>query len=383
MSRVAPEPPASSEGSLAPLQQPPRQQLAPIQSPLSSTGSPSHLGAACREMGLLLAATGKVNIENKVGRDLDEGSIPVATALQRGLRGNFAGSSTGDTPVDPSSAVTVVEPAAFQRLRSLLGVTELSFEASVALQQGRESSDMRMVGAGDAAGKSGAFFFFTAGQHYLLKSSTTRDVNALLKILPSYVSHIEAMPTSLLPRYVGVFVLHHAGRTINFLCMTNAFAGRHEVHVRYDLKGSTHGRLASPHERAKARPVFKDLDWTAEARQLVAPDAGLLSSLSADVAFLKRSRLIDYSLLVGVHRKQSGVDYAGRAERSPGLHVVEGEASVEYISIVDMLTPYGLRKRLETFFTGSLMCGRDVSCQPPGQYADRFLAFCRASISAA
>jgi hypothetical protein len=194
-------------------------------------------------------------------------------------------------------------------------------------------------------------------------------------------------------------------KPLRFVCMTNAFAGQHEVHRRYDLKGSTTGRAASSKERAKASPVLKDLDWVSGRRTLTcrtlhgkrtstvttelppslghkasSVEGGLLAILEADAAFLRAANLIDYSLLVGVHTKQPGEQYGARAERSPGLHVVEEEHSVQYVSIVDILTTYTFIKRLETFFLSTMLGGRDISCQPPERYAARFLAFVQATI---
>ena len=56
----------------------------------------------------------------------------------------------------------------------------------------------------------------------------------------------------------------------------------------------------------------------------------------------------------------------------------EGESatgSISYFGIVDILTPYKLRKRCETLCCGTLMGCRDISCQPPDAYQERFNRF--------
>ena len=47
---------------------------------------------------------------------------------------------------------------------------------------------------------------------------------------------------------------------------------------------------------------------------------------------------------------------------------------ITYLGLVDILTHWTVRKRLEHAFTGVLRC-RDVSCQPPARYAQRMLRF--------
>ena len=97
-------------------------------------------------------------------------------------------------------------------------------------------------------------------------------------------------------------------------------------------------------------------------------------AIETDAFFLASVRLIDYSLLVGVHERLPDLQY-GRPERTPGLVVLDNGEVIMYVCIVDILTPYGARKRAETFFMGTLRCGANISCQPPRKYARRFLAF--------
>ena len=185
----------------------------------------------------------------------------------------------------------------------------------------------------------------------------------------------------MLPRYVGLYsVTNGNAPPLTFVCMTNAFGGVREVHARYDLKGSTHGRRASARELTKSAPVRKDLDWREHALTLPMGDEEL-QVLRADAAFLASKRLLDYSLLVGVHLLGMGATTGGEeakppsrlpGERTPGLMVLEDARCVCYVAVVDILTVYTCRKALETFFTGTLPGCRDVSCQPPPKYASRF-----------
>jgi len=51
------------------------------------------------------------------------------------------------------------------------------------------------------------------------------------------------------------------GKNIRFVVMNNLLPSSFQLHAKYDLKGSTHKRRASNHERTKLSPTYKDLDF--------------------------------------------------------------------------------------------------------------------------
>ena len=51
------------------------------------------------------------------------------------------------------------------------------------------------------------------------------------------------------------------GKNIRFVVMNNLLPSSLQLHAKYDLKGSTHKRRASNHERTKLLPTYKDLDF--------------------------------------------------------------------------------------------------------------------------
>ncbi len=86
--------------------------------------------------------------------------------------------------------------------------------------------------------------------------------------------------------------------------MRNIFSNHLRIHKKYDLKGSTVDREASQKEREKTHPTFKDNDFLNDGVKIhIGEDAKakLLETLAADVEFLTRLHIMDYSLLLGVH----------------------------------------------------------------------------------
>lgn len=88
---------------------------------------------------------------------------------------------------------------------------------------------------------------------------------------------------------------------------------------KFDLKGSTVDREASDKELDKSLPTFKDNDFIKQGIKIVVgADAKqkLKEGLTADVEFLTKLHLMDYSLLIGIHDcQQAALDAAeGRDE---------------------------------------------------------------------
>jgi hypothetical protein len=76
-----------------------------------------------------------------------------------------------------------------------------------------------------------------------------------------------------------------------------------------------------------------------------------MATLREDVAFLARNKLIDYSLLVGVHHRPppGDPDHDPAPAVPPRAWVLQQvtDSTIIYYGIVDILTPYGSRKKLE------------------------------------
>ena len=100
----------------------------------------------------------------------------------------------------------------------------------------------------------------------------------LEKILPAYVAHFQANPGSLLTRFCGLYSVETyeregdllpldaaAARLLGkdktrtyFVVMSNVLYSPVHLHERYDLKGSTQGRLTKePSEFRKSELVMK------------------------------------------------------------------------------------------------------------------------------
>ncbi|KAF5368824.1 hypothetical protein D9758_003034 [Tetrapyrgos nigripes] len=200
-------------------------------------------------------------------------------------------------------------------------------------------------------GKSGSFFYFSRDYRFIIKTIHHREHKFLLQVLQRYYEHVRSNPHTLLSRFYGLHrvKLPH-GRKIHFVIMNNLFPPHRDVHATYDLKGSTVGRewidkrkaqeekerresqtqsqvgresqtsekhRESENQREKEKdkkknpttPVLKDLNWIKTHQSLeLGPEkrALLTEQLRRDKEMLKEIRVMDYSLLVGIHNMKRG-----------------------------------------------------------------------------
>ena len=90
------------------------------------------------------------------------------------------------------------------------------------------------------------------------------------------------------------------------------FSDNLKIHTKYKLKGSTVDREASQKERAKDSPLYKDNDFLQDGVKVtIGPEAKkmVMETLNADVAFLAKNQLMDYSLILGVHNRYLHTTY--------------------------------------------------------------------------
>lgn len=97
--------------------------------------------------------------------------------------------------------------------------------------------------------------------------------------------------------------------------MNNLLPTSIKMHEKYDLKGSTYKRKASEYERSKESPTYKDLDFMEINPEgiLLETDTynALIKTLQRDCRVLESFKIMDYSLLVGVHN----LDKAAREKK--------------------------------------------------------------------
>ncbi|KAI0400726.1 hypothetical protein F4802DRAFT_472587 [Xylaria palmicola] len=160
-------------------------------------------------------------------------------------------------------------------------------------------------------GKSGSFFYFSRDYKYIIKTIHHGEHKFLRKILKDYYNHVIDNPNTLLSQFYGLHrVKMPYGKKIHFVVMNNLFPPHRDIHTTFDLKGSTIGRDYREEDLEKnPRATLKDLNWLRRKRHL---ELGLqkrqlfLQQLRNDVKLMQKLKIMDYSLLIGIHDLRKG-----------------------------------------------------------------------------
>jgi len=103
----------------------------------------------------------------------------------------------------------------------------------------------------------------------MLKTISCAEFHHLRNILKDYYEHLVLYPHSLIARFYGLHKIKYnkaiGGKVrIYFVIMANVFKTSRDIHIRYDLKGSTIGRRTkkSATDYVDSSVALKDLDFT-------------------------------------------------------------------------------------------------------------------------
>ncbi|KAJ7424357.1 Phosphatidylinositol 4-phosphate 5-kinase type-1 beta [Willisornis vidua] len=154
-------------------------------------------------------------------------------------------------------------------------------------------------------GASGSLFFVTSDDEFIIKTVQHKEAEFLQKLLPGYYMNLNQNPRTLLPKFYGLYCVQSGGTNIRIIVMNNVLPRALKMHFTYDLKGSTYKRRASRKEREKSNPTFKDLDFLQDMHEGLYFDSethsALMKTLQRDCRVLESFKIMDYSLLLGIH----------------------------------------------------------------------------------
>ncbi|CAN8234118.1 unnamed protein product [Cochlearia groenlandica] len=186
-------------------------------------------------------------------------------------------------------------PLVFRRLREHFTVDPADYMLAIC---GNES--LREL---SSPGKSGSFFYLTQDDRFMIKTVKKSEVKVLLRMLSSYYKHVCQYENSLVTKFYGVHCIKPVGgQKVRFIVMGNLFCSEYRIQRRFDLKGSSHGRTTSkPEAEIDETTTLKDLDLNFSFRLQKNWYQELMMQIKRDCEFLEAERIMDYSLLIGVH----------------------------------------------------------------------------------
>ncbi|CAG11890.1 unnamed protein product [Tetraodon nigroviridis] len=187
-------------------------------------------------------------------------------------------------------------PIAFRYFRELFGIRPDDYLYSLCNEPLIELSN---------PGASGSIFYVSSDDEFIIKTVQHKEAEFLQKLLPGYFMNINQNKRTLLPKFYGLYCVQAGGKNIRIVVMNNLLPRIIPMHVKYDLKGSTYKRRASPKEREKAVPTQKDLDFIQDVPDGLLLEAdnynALCKTIQRDCLLLQSFKIMDYSLLLGIH----------------------------------------------------------------------------------
>uniref|UniRef100_A0A8C2CZP9 Phosphatidylinositol 5-phosphate 4-kinase type-2 gamma n=1 Tax=Cyprinus carpio TaxID=7962 RepID=A0A8C2CZP9_CYPCA len=173
-------------------------------------------------------------------------------------------------------------PLVFRNLRERFGVEHQDY--MVSLTRSPPGKDGKCQEAG--------LVLISYDRTLIVKQISSEEVEDMHNILSEYHQHIVTCHGStLLPQFLGLYRVTVDNEDTYLLVMRNMFSHRLTVHRKYDLK-------------VKELPTFKDVDFRNNMQRVYISEEEkekLLDKLNRDVEFLVRLKIMDYSLLLGIH----------------------------------------------------------------------------------
>ncbi|KAA8587233.1 hypothetical protein FQN60_016095, partial [Etheostoma spectabile] len=258
-------------------------------------------------------------------------------------------------------------PVAFRYFRELFGIRPDDYLYSLCNEPLIELTN---------PGASGSIFYVTCDDEFIIKTVQHKEAEFLQKLLPGYYMNLNQNPRTLLPKFFGLYCVQCGGKNIRVVVMNNILPRSVRMHLKFDLKGSTYKRRASKKEREKSKPTFKDLDFLNDLPEGLTMDhdtySALVKTLQRDCLVLESFKIMDYSLLLGVHNKTQ----AQREHQSQGSPAAGGDERRRAAQRALYSTAMEMIKKLEHSWKSLIHDGDTVSVHRPSFYAERFYKFC-------
>ncbi|GFY92278.1 phosphatidylinositol-4-phosphate 5-kinase family protein [Actinidia rufa] len=184
-------------------------------------------------------------------------------------------------------------PLVFRTLRILFKVDPADYMLSICGNDAlRELS---------SPGKSGSFFYLTNDDKYMIKTMKKAEAKVLIRMLPAYYNHVRVFENTLITKFFGLHCVKLTGPA--------------QKKVRFFFHGRTTDK---PEAEIDATTTLKDLDLNFLFRLQKVWFQDFCRQVERDCDFLEQERIMDYSLLVGLHFRETTTPYTREAIISEG-----------------------------------------------------------------
>lgn len=260
-------------------------------------------------------------------------------------------------PSKTKYSVILHHPVQFECLRQVLGHKRSDFVRALAASHKWLSS----------GGQTNSDFYKTDNGRFIAKGVSALEFENFQQLAQSYFKYVFASAFNNKETFLGhilAVVEIKVGKEEKkyLMIMENVVFGlkMNEYIKVFDLKGSQMNRFRKSNIRTKTN---LDTNYLLERNGdpiVVQMPSGIdfFKILERDVAFLRDKGIVDYSMLLVVHKQDRVIK----------------------VGIIDYLRKYDFKKKIEHGFKKIKNFGLDPTIVNPDQYADRFLRFMRTCI---
>ena len=288
--------------------------------------------------------------------------------------------------------VSLIEyyPSIFSKIWIMEGLTSEKMLNSFNIEKNKKN----LLKLCKSEGRSGSLFFFTHDNKYIIKTIPERELKSMKKLIKPYFTHLSENKHTFLVRIYGVFTLNIGISEIHLILMENvAPYDNSKILYRFDLKGSFVHRKTKDLIKNIRIKALKDLDFLELKQKVNFPLIALSKSninfslqvIKRDLKVLTKCNLMDYSLFIAIVRDDNNRSEETEEddEQQPLKGVFTQNKNTKYtycISIIDFLTEYTFRKKMENFYKTFTKFGKAknaVSVVDATTYSVRFTNFMR------
>ena len=251
-----------------------------------------------------------------------------------------------------------------------------------------DNNILNFVKIAQGEGKSGSLFFLTYDKKLYLKTISDYDLKSLTNIFfIDYYKYILINRYSLLVRIYGIYTINIGVSHVNMILMENICPINNDNLIKYkfDLKGSFYGRNTKNLIKNKKTKTLKDLDFLDVLK--IEPNLIYINSfqkelfegiMKNDLELLTKCNFMDYSLFIVILNYNEELIKQTTTTR---MYVSKDRKYAYYLGIIDYLSYYGIRKKIENLIKTFFLCQKNnktnISAVNSQIYSQRFSKFMR------
>lgn len=258
----------------------------------------------------------------------------------------------------------------FEKIRSFFKVDLNSYIQSLCGEN--------MIG-GKTYPKSGAKFWKTSDNKYIVKTITKKECKFFRSILKKYSNYIQN--NTYLVKIFGMYRITLSNFDSRFIIMNNIFCYDMDIDNIFDLKGTTEERYAN-----EKSIELKDINFIKRNNSFILSNQDhtqFINTIMKDTNFLNTLNIMDYSLIVAIIEYDSIYDVPKILFDTNNIKIcsIEQKIRVYIFGIVDILQEWTLWKRCcgfwKKFYYRILLCDKqiEIDSEKPSIYQKRFIEF--------